>query len=64
MINQKIEFFIDRYDNKKQNIKTRISNDSPVLLIIFFIYMSRVLEKVSESCLLIIFYLLWITWDL
>ena len=39
---------IDRHDNKKRNIETRISQGSPVSPILFLIYISRVFIKISE----------------
>lgn len=48
---------MDGHDNKEQNIGTGIPQRSPVSPILFLVYISRVFEKVTESCPEIIFLL-------
>lgn len=47
----KIQLVIDRYNNKKSEIETGISQSFPVSSILFLIYISRYLNKQSEAVL-------------
>ena len=49
LTNQKIQLVIDGHDNKERNIETGIPQGSPVLPILFLIYISGVFSKVSKT---------------
>ena len=46
---RKVQLIIDGHDNKKRDIETGIPRGSPVLPILFLIYISDVFNKVSEK---------------
>lgn len=46
--NQKIQFVINKYKNKKIKIKTNIAQKSFILLIFFLIYSTRIFNLVLE----------------
>lgn len=54
LTNQRVQLVIDGYDNEEIEIGTRISQDSPISLIFFLIYISEVLNKVAETSPLVI----------
>ena len=49
LTNRKIHLVIDRYDNKEKEIETGIPQGSPVLPILFLIYISGVFNKILET---------------
>ena len=49
LTDQKVLLVIDGHDNKERDIETGIPQDSPVSSILFLIYISGVLDKVSEA---------------
>lgn len=53
-LNQEVQLFINKYNNKKINIKTQILQDSPKLLLFFLIYISNIFNKVLEKNFLVI----------
>lgn len=53
MTAQKIQFVIDKYDNKEKKIKTRIPLGSLMLFIFFLIYIIKVFNKVLETSFLV-----------
>ena len=53
LTSRKAQLVIDKYDNKKRDIETRICQDSPILSIFFLIYISNVFNKVSEKSSLV-----------
>lgn len=57
-IDQKVQLIINGYNNKEQDIKTKILQGSLVLPILFFIYISGVFDKVAEFNLVLTSYLL------
>ena len=49
MTNQKIQLVINGYNNKEKEIETGIPQGSPVLPIVFLIYISGVFNQVLET---------------
>lgn len=49
LTDRRIQLVIDEHTNRKQDIKTGISQESPVLFILFLVYISGVFEKESIS---------------
>ena len=49
LTDRKVQLVIDGHDNKEREIETRIPQGSPVLPILFLIYISRVFDKISKT---------------
>ena len=49
LTDRKVKLVIDGHNNKEQDIKIGISQESPVSSILFLIYISRVFDYVTES---------------
>lgn len=47
-LDQKVQLVINRNDNKKRNIKTKILQDSPVSPIFFLLYITKVFNKIFD----------------
>lgn len=54
LTHQKIQIVIDRHENKEREIKIGILQDSPVLPILFLIYINGVFDKVTEASFFVI----------
>ncbi len=53
LTDRKIQLVIDGYDNKEREIKTGIPQGSPILPILFFIYVNGVFDAVTEDNLMV-----------